>query len=164
MVTWFERAWECDSTKIYFLFHFFYYLLKENITFLIRTLNGNHFYTFYTLTDRHVPYPSCNLEASSSKSLWLCCIFFFYVECLLIDSLASLFGSTSHLQNGLLRYLVLNIRRAASVGRVVLCHVSCLSCEYFLDGRLPLCFFLSFLRRSFWLWYGSTCYFCSRSL
>lgn len=78
------------------------------------------------------------------------CDFATYVEYLLIDSLAPLFGSTSHFQNGLLRYLVLSIRRAASVGRVILCRVSCLSCEYFLDGRLPLCFFLPFLGRSFW--------------
>lgn len=55
------------------------------------------------------------------------CDFVAYVEYLLIDLLAPLFRSASHLQNGLLRYLVLSIRRATSVGRVVLCHVSFLS-------------------------------------
>lgn len=51
----------------------FFYLLKENITILIGALNSNH---FYTSTPWHVSCHSGNLEVSSSRLLWLCCIFF----------------------------------------------------------------------------------------
>lgn len=113
----------------------FFYLLKENITFLIRTLNGNHFYTSTLL--HFGMFPICHViwkPAVASHCDFVA--FLFDVECLLIDSLAPLFGSMSHLQNGLLRYLVLSVRRAASLGRVVLCHMSCLSCISWMAGCL----------------------------